>query len=166
MTFFLKKPMKTPTKATCTTKGEHAIDSFTLLHSSSEPCSCHDEHSAGSLTRSRTRDGPRPWCLPHQLPRSAHVTLVERLLSQRPHVKEYLPSLSLSILSYWVLLSFLFFLGPHTQHMEALRLRVKLELQLLAYTTATTTQDPSRICDLPHSSWQRWILNSLSGARD
>ena len=26
--------------------------------------------------------------------------------------------------------------------------------------------DPSRICDLHHSSWQRWILNPLIEARD
>ena len=33
-------------------------------------------------------------------------------------------------------------------------------------TTATATPDPSRTCDLHHSSWQRWILNPLSEARD
>ena len=32
--------------------------------------------------------------------------------------------------------------------------------------TATATWDPSRVCDLHHSSWQRQILNSLSEARD
>ena len=32
-------------------------------------------------------------------------------------------------------------------HMEVPRLGVKLELQLLAYTTATAMQDPSYICD-------------------
>ena len=43
-----------------------------------------------------------------------------------------------------------FFLGPHIQQMEVPRLRVKSELQLLAYTTATATArpDPSCICDL------------------
>ena len=30
-------------------------------------------------------------------------------------------------------------------HMEVPRLRVELELQLPAYTTATATQDPSRV---------------------
>ena len=50
--------------------------------------------------------------------------------------------------------------------MEVPRLGVELELQLPAYTTATATQDPSCICDLYHSSWQRQILNSLSEARD
>ena len=34
------------------------------------------------------------------------------------------------------------------------RLRVESELQLLAYTTATATQDPSHVCDLYWSSQQ------------
>ena len=44
--------------------------------------------------------------------------------------------------------------------------RVELELQLLAYVTATATWDPSLICDLHDSSWQRPIFNPLSKARD
>ena len=58
------------------------------------------------------------------------------------------------------------FLGLYPRHMEVPRLGVKLELQLLAYTTATATPDLSHICDPYHSSWQHWILNSLSKARD
>ena len=54
----------------------------------------------------------------------------------------------------------------HPPHMEVLRLGVKSEVQLPAYTTATSTQDPSLICDLHHSSQQRQILNPLSEARD
>ena len=50
--------------------------------------------------------------------------------------------------------------------MEVSRLGVKLELQLRAYSTATATPDPSRICDLYLSSWQRQILNPLSEVRD
>ena len=50
--------------------------------------------------------------------------------------------------------------------MEVPRIGTELELHLLAYTTATATQDPSRICDLHHSSQQSWILNPLSKARD
>ena len=46
------------------------------------------------------------------------------------------------------------------------RLGVELELQLLAYATATATQDPSHIFDLHHSSWQPWIFNPLIKARD
>jgi len=50
--------------------------------------------------------------------------------------------------------------------MEVPRLEVESELQLLAYTTATTTQDQSHICDLHHSSWQHQIVNPLNEARD
>ena len=68
-----------------------------------------------------------------------------------------------------VLFTYLFtalFLGSHPWHMEVPRLGVKLELQLPVYTTATATPDPSRVCDLHHSSWQCQILNPLSEARD
>ena len=50
--------------------------------------------------------------------------------------------------------------------MKVLRLGVELELQMPAYATATATPDPSRICDLHHSSRQCQILNPLSEARD
>ena len=47
------------------------------------------------------------------------------------------------------------------------RLGVESELlQLPAYITATATSDPSRICDLHHSSQQCQILNPLGKARD
>ena len=39
--------------------------------------------------------------------------------------------------------------------------RVESELPLPAYTTATATPNPSHICNLHHSSQQRWILNPL-----
>ena len=58
------------------------------------------------------------------------------------------------------------FLGPHSWHMEVLRVGVKLELQLLAYTTATVRQDLSCVFDLHHSSGQHQIPNPLSKARD
>ena len=65
---------------------------------------------------------------------------------------------------------FLSFLGPQhflgLGHMEVPRLGVESELWPLAYATATAAWDPSRICDLHHSSRQRWILNPLSEARD
>ena len=48
---------------------------------------------------------------------------------------------------------------------ESSRLGVKLEPQLLAYTTATATQDPSHVCNLYHSFWQRQIPDPLSEAR-
>ena len=49
--------------------------------------------------------------------------------------------------------------------MEVPRLGAELELQPLAYITATATRYPSRICNLHHSS-QHQILNPLSEARD
>ena len=42
--------------------------------------------------------------------------------------------------------------------MQFPRRGVQSELQLLAYTTATATQDLSRVCDLHRSSWQHQIL--------
>ena len=53
---------------------------------------------------------------------------------------------------------FLLFLGPLLRHMEVPRLGVELELQPLAYARATATLDPSRVCNLHHSSRQRRIL--------
>ena len=50
--------------------------------------------------------------------------------------------------------------------MEVPRLGVESELQPLASTTATATQDPSRVYDLYCSSGQSLILNPLSKARD
>ena len=44
-----------------------------------------------------------------------------------------------------------FFLRPYLRHMEVPGLGVESELQVMAYTTATATQDPSHICDLRHS---------------
>ena len=58
------------------------------------------------------------------------------------------------------------FLGLHLPHMEVPRLGVKSKLQLLAYTRATATWDPSHVCSLHHSSRQRQILNPLREARD
>ena len=48
------------------------------------------------------------------------------------------------------LCAFFFFLGPHLRHMEVPRLGVESELQLLAYTTATATQDPSHITSITY----------------
>ena len=50
--------------------------------------------------------------------------------------------------------------------MEVPGLGVKSELQLPAYTIAAATPDWSHVCDLHHSSGQRWILNPLSEARE
>ena len=50
--------------------------------------------------------------------------------------------------------------------MEVPKLGVQSELQLPVYTTATATLDLSHVCDVQHSSWQYWILNPLSEAKD
>ena len=70
-----------------------------------------------------------------------------------------------AILQYLVvypfyLFIFLFaFLGPHPRHVEVPRLGVKLELQLPAYAIVIAMPNPSHVCNLHHSSWQRWIFN-------
>ena len=58
------------------------------------------------------------------------------------------------------------FLGLHLWRMEVPRLGAELELQLLAYATATAMWDPSCVFDLHHSSQQCRILNPLNKARD
>ena len=55
-------------------------------------------------------------------------------------------------------------LGLHLQCMEVPRLGVKSELQPPVYTTATT--DPSHICSVRYSLWQRQIINPPIEARD
>ena len=54
----------------------------------------------------------------------------------------------------------------HLQQMEVPRLGVKGVLQLLTYTIARATPDPSYICDLYCPLQQGWIPNPLSKARD
>uniref|UniRef100_A0A8D1HHK0 Acyltransferase n=1 Tax=Sus scrofa TaxID=9823 RepID=A0A8D1HHK0_PIG len=54
--------------------------------------------------------------------------------------------------------------GLYPWHMEVPGLVFELELQLLVYATATWSS--SSIFDLHHSSWQGWMLNPLSKARD
>ena len=78
-------------------------------------------------------------------------------------VSSFDPCLWASVLFFFFF--FPAFLGPHPQHVEVLRLGVKSELQLLACTTATATQDLSHDGDLHHRSQQHQILNSLSESR-
>ena len=66
----------------------------------------------------------------------------------------------------WFFFFFFFLRATPEAYGSQIGLGVKLELQLLTFTTATTIPDPSRICKLHHSSWQRQILNPLSEARD
>ena len=69
------------------------------------------------------------------------------------------------ILFYLFFLFNFVFLGPRPWHIEILRLRVESELQLPAYTTATSTPDLDNACGLHQRSWQCQILNPLSKAR-
>ena len=46
------------------------------------------------------------------------------------------------------------------------RLGAESELQLLAYTTATATQDLSHVCNIHHSSQQHGSLKPQIRARD
>ena len=72
----------------------------------------------------------------------------------------------LETFSFFVCLFVCFFKGLYPWHMEVPRLGVELELQLLAYATATATPDLSCVCDLYHRSRECRILNLLSEARD
>ena len=65
-----------------------------------------------------------------------------------------------------LLFFFFFFLGLHLLHMEVPRLKIKSELQLPAYITATATLDLSCIRDLCCKLQQPQILNPLNEARD
>ena len=77
------------------------------------------------------------------------------------------PKVVVIIIVVVVIFCLLAFLGLHPRHMEVPRLEDESELQLPAYTTATTaTPDPSLVCNVHHSSRQRQILNPLSEARD
>ena len=50
--------------------------------------------------------------------------------------------------------------------MEVPRLEIEIELQLLAYAADRTISDLNQIGDIHNNSWQHWILNPLSEARD
>ena len=72
----------------------------------------------------------------------------------------------LSFLFFFFFFFFFWFLLLPPQHMAVPSLGVQLELQLLAYTRATATQDLSHVYDLYNSSGQCQVFNPLSEARD
>ena len=82
----------------------------------------------------------------HRLPREGNI---------------YTGTKKISLLYYLFIFCFL---GPHLQHIP--RLGVQSELQLPASITAIATQDLNSVCHLHHSSWQCWIPDPLSQARD
>ena len=57
------------------------------------------------------------------------------------------------------------FLGPLLRHMEVPGQGSNQSCSRRP-PAVTATRDPSRVCNLHHSSRQRWILNPLSEARD
>ena len=77
-----------------------------------------------------------------------------------PSLPPFLPSLPFLPSSFFV------FLGLYLRHMEVLRLGVESELHLPAYSAAAATLDLSHVCNPHCNSWQHWILNLLSKARD
>ena len=81
------------------------------------------------------------------------------------HFSDKLNQVYTDLWVFFVLFCFLFF-GLYLRRTEVPRLRVKLDLQLLAYTTAIAMRDSSGICDLHHSSRQHQIPDPLSKARD
>ena len=83
------------------------------------------------------------------------------------HIRQLLTAIKGEIDSNTMIVEdFSFFFFCFLGHMEVPRLGIESELQLLAYATATATPAPSCICDLHQSSWEYWILNPLSKARD
>ena len=94
----------------------------------------------------------------------SHYSLLLQFHFQRKSIFLQFKTISSTVARFFFF--FCFFLGPHLQHMEVPRLGIKSELQLPACTTATATPDLSRVCELHHNSWQHWILNPLSDARD
>ena len=62
---------------------------------------------------------------------------------------------------------YIFFLGPHLQHME-MGFQARDQIRAVAAGLCHTHSNPdlNHICDLHHSLWQHEILNPLSKARD
>ena len=79
-------------------------------------------------------------------------------------MKTGIKRIKMNISSWFFLLTFFLFRATPMAY-GVPRLGVELELQLSAYTTATAILNLSRICDLSHSLYQHWILNTLSKAR-
>ena len=72
------------------------------------------------------------------------------------------PNFYLIIIIYFILLPF----RATRMVYGSSQSRVESELQLPAYTTATAMWDWSLICNPHYSSWQHWIPDPLSKARD
>ena len=80
------------------------------------------------------------------------------------NINQYIVGFGLLVFC-WGFFSFCF-LGPLMQLMKAPRLGVELELQLLAYTTATAMPGMSCVCNPHHSSQQCQIPKPMSKSKD
>ena len=63
---------------------------------------------------------------------------------------------------HFVVVVVVFRVSPMAYGSSQARGRIGARAALPACTTATAMPDPSRICNLRHSSWQRWISDPLS----
>ena len=71
-----------------------------------------------------------------------------------------------SLYFYFYFFVFLPFLGLVPTAYRGSHARGLIGAVALAYARARATWDPSYVCNLRHSSWQRRIFNPLSKARD
>ena len=78
-----------------------------------------------------------------------------------PFHSRFTPLCSLSPPPFW---GVVFCLGPHPEAYGGSQAMGWIAAEVVAYATATL--DPSCLCDIHHSSWQRWILNPLGKVRD
>jgi len=120
------------------------------------------------INSSLRRDACSTACAPRPQPQAAAwphpsellLRAAPALVSQAAVLSETLNKNSTPNALTWWFCFVLGFLGPPSWHLEVPRQGVQSELQQPVYTTATATPDPS------HTSWQGWILNPLSEARD
>ena len=81
------------------------------------------------------------------------------------NIFRYISSWESSDLYVLKFILFLLFSATRAAYQSS-RLGVGLEMQLLACTTSTATQDQSHICDIHHSSWWLQNFNPLSNGQD
>ena len=71
-----------------------------------------------------------------------------------------------SLSLYLFIFTFFFFLRAMPEAQGSSQAKGRIRAAATGHATARAMRDRSRICDLPHSSWQHQILNPLSEARD
>ena len=76
------------------------------------------------------------------------------------------PGVGLLDLTFFVYLFCLFLLFLGCTGYGSCQARGWIGAAVPAFSTASATPDPSHVSNLHHSSWQCWILNPLSEARD